>query len=89
VETGIAHTGVVATIEGGRPGPVVAVRADMDALPVVEATDLPYRSTKRAELDGQEVGVAHAAATTSTSPPPSAWPPHWPRSPTSCRGRCG
>lgn len=60
VETGVAHTGVVATLEGGRPGPVVAVRADMDALPVVEATDLPYRSTKRAELAGQEVGVAHA-----------------------------
>ncbi|HEX2162630.1 MAG TPA: amidohydrolase [Thermoanaerobaculia bacterium] len=58
--TGVAHTGVVAVIEGGRPGPRVAVRADMDALPVVEATDLPYRSTKRAELAGQEVGVAHA-----------------------------
>ncbi|HUO86543.1 MAG TPA: amidohydrolase [Thermoanaerobaculia bacterium] len=60
VETGVAHTGVVAVVEGGRPGPRVAVRADMDALPVVEATDLPYRSTKRAELAGREVGVAHA-----------------------------
>ena len=60
VETGVALTGVVAVLAGGRPGPVVAVRADMDALPVVEATDLPYRSTKRATLEGQEVGVAHA-----------------------------
>ena len=60
VRTGVAHTGVVAILRGGRPGPVVAVRADMDALPVVERTDLPFRSTARAEYQGQEVGVAHA-----------------------------
>lgn len=60
VETGIAHTGVVGVLEGGRPGPVVAVRADMDALPVTETTDFPFRSTKRTEFLGQEVGVAHA-----------------------------
>jgi amidohydrolase len=60
VETGIAHTGVIATLRGALPGPTVAVRADMDALPVVEATDLPYASTKRTEFLGQEVGVAHA-----------------------------
>jgi len=60
VRTGIAHTGVIAIVHGGQPGPVVAVRADMDALPVTEDTDLPFRSTVRTQLDGQEVGVAHA-----------------------------
>jgi len=60
VETGVAHTGVVAVLRGGQPGPVVGVRADMDALPVTEATDLPFRSTKRTTFLGQEVGVAHA-----------------------------
>lgn len=60
VRTGIAKTGVVTVIKGGKPGPVVAVRADMDALPVTEQTDLPFRSTKRDTFLGQEVGVAHA-----------------------------
>ena len=60
VRTGVAHTGVVAVLRGGRPGPTVAVRADMDALPVVEETDLPFRSTKRTTCLGQEVGVMHA-----------------------------
>ncbi len=60
VRTGVAHTGVVAVLRGGRPGPVVAVRADMDALPVTEETDLPFRSTKRATYLGQDVGVMHA-----------------------------
>lgn len=60
VRTGVAHTGVVAVLRGGRPGPVVAVRADMDALPVTEATDLPFASTKRTTYLGQEVGVMHA-----------------------------
>lgn len=60
VRTGVAHTGVVALIRGGRPGPVVALRADMDALPVTEQDDLPFKSTARAEWRGQPVGVMHA-----------------------------
>lgn len=60
VDTGIAHTGVVGILRGGRPGPVVAVRADMDALPVTEEVDLPFKSTVRATYLGQEVGVMHA-----------------------------
>lgn len=60
VETEIAYTGVVATLVGGRPGPVVALRADMDALPVVEQTDYPFRSEVRSTYNGQDVGVMHA-----------------------------
>lgn len=60
VRTEVAHTGVIGILEGGEPGPVVAIRADMDALPVTEETDLSFRSTKRTEYLGQEVGVAHA-----------------------------
>ena len=60
VKTGVAKTGVTAVLQGGRPGPRIAVRADMDALPVTEETDLPFRSTKRDTFLGQEVGVAHA-----------------------------
>jgi amidohydrolase len=60
VDTGIAQTGVVAVLRGGKPGPVVAVRADMDALPVTEDTPYPFKSTKRGTYLGQEVGLAHA-----------------------------
>jgi amidohydrolase len=58
--TGVARTGVVALLQGGKPGPLIAVRADMDALPVVEQTDFPFKSTQKDTFLGQEVGVAHA-----------------------------
>ncbi|MDP2471096.1 MAG: amidohydrolase [Candidatus Palauibacterales bacterium] len=60
VRTGVAHTGVVGILRGGRRGPVVGLRADMDALPVRELTDLPFASTVTAEYNGEEVGVMHA-----------------------------
>jgi len=60
VRTGVAHTGVVAVLRGGRSGPIIAVRADMDALPVTEDTDSAFASTKRTTYLGQEVGVMHA-----------------------------
>ena len=60
VRTGVAHTGVVGLLKGGRPGPVVALRADMDALPVTEQTGLPFASSVRTTWRGQEVGVMHA-----------------------------
>jgi amidohydrolase len=60
VTTGVAGTGVVAVLKGSRPGPVVALRADMDALPVTEQVDLPFKSTAKATWNGQEVGVMHA-----------------------------
>src|SRR5688572_7863168 len=60
VRTGVAHTGVVAVLTGGRPGPVVALRADMDALPVTELADVPFASKVRTTYNGQEVGVMHA-----------------------------
>src|SRR5687767_7966260 len=60
VKTGVAHTGVVGVLKGGRPGPVVALRADMDALPVTEEVDLPFKSTAKTQYNGQEVGVMHA-----------------------------
>lgn len=60
VRTEVAHTGVVGVLEGGRPGRVVALRADMDALPITEQTGLPFASTVRADYEGREVGVMHA-----------------------------
>ena len=60
VETGIAHTGVAAWLKGGKPGPTVALRADMDALPVTEQVDLPFASKVRTTYLGVETGVMHA-----------------------------
>lgn len=60
VKEGVARTGVVGVLRGGKPGPVVALRADMDALPVTEEVDLPFKSTVRTMYNGQEVGVMHA-----------------------------
>jgi amidohydrolase len=60
VRTGVAHTGVVGLLRGARPGPVVALRADMDALPVAEALDLPFASQATAPWNGETVGVMHA-----------------------------
>jgi len=59
VRTGVAHTGVIGVLRGG-PGPVVALRADMDALPVVEETGLVFASRERATYAGRDVGVMHA-----------------------------
>jgi amidohydrolase len=60
VKTGVAHTGVVAVLRGGKPGPRLALRADMDALPVTERTALPFASKAKGIFNGQEVGVMHA-----------------------------
>ena len=60
VRTGLANTGVVGVLKGGKPGPAVALRADMDALPVTEETDLSFKSTVRSTYNGKEVGVMHA-----------------------------
>ncbi len=60
VQTGIAHTGVVGVLVGGKPGPTIALRADMDALPVIEKADVSFKSTAKSEYRGKEVGVMHA-----------------------------
>jgi len=60
VRTGMAHTGVVAVLSGGQPGPTILLRADMDALPVTERTDVPFRSTATGEFRGRTVGIMHA-----------------------------
>lgn len=60
IRVGVAHTGVVATLKGGKPGPCVGLRADMDALPVEEMADVPFASKVKTQWAGQEVGTMHA-----------------------------
>lgn len=60
VKTGVAHTGVVAILKGGKPGPVVALRADMDGLPVIERTPVPFASKVKVQYNGKESGIMHA-----------------------------
>ncbi len=60
VKTNVAKTGVTGVLKGGKPGPVVALRADMDGLPVTERTPVPFASKVRTTYNGQEVGVMHA-----------------------------
>jgi len=60
VQTGIAHTGVVAILKGGKPGPVIGLRADIDALPVTERVPLEWASKEVSEYNSQKVGVMHA-----------------------------
>ncbi|PWG74506.1 amidohydrolase, partial [Enterococcus hirae] len=60
VETEVAHTGVVALLKGGKPGPVIGLRADIAALPVTERTDVPFKSVATGMYQGKEVGVMHA-----------------------------
>src|ERR1700748_3686338 len=60
VKTGVATTGVVGILRGGKPGPVVALRADMDALPITERTDVPFASKVKTMYNGKETGVMHA-----------------------------
>jgi len=60
VRTGYASTGVIAILKGGKPGPVTALRGDMDALPITEETDLPFASKATAVVDGRETGLMHA-----------------------------
>jgi amidohydrolase len=60
IDTGVAHTGVVGLLKTGRPGPVIALRADMDALPVTERNNLPFASKEITTYNGTETGVMHA-----------------------------
>ena len=60
VQENVAKTGVVGILKGGKPGPVIGLRADMDALPVLERTNLSFASKQKSEYNGQEVSVMHA-----------------------------
>ena len=60
VKEGVAKTGVVGILKGGNPGPCIALRADIDALPVTERVNIPFASKQKTIYNGQEVGVMHA-----------------------------
>lgn len=60
VQTGVAKTGVIGILRGAKPGPCIALRADMDALPIVERVNIPFASKQRSTYNGEEVGVMHA-----------------------------
>tara|TARA_R110002073_G_scaffold57778_4_gene146720 strand:+ start:137879 stop:139162 length:1284 start_codon:yes stop_codon:yes gene_type:complete len=60
VQTGIAHTGVIGILKGGKPGPVIAIRADIDGLPVTERAPIPFASKVKSTYNGIETGVMHA-----------------------------
>jgi len=60
VKSGVAHTGVIGFLKGDLPGPTIALRADMDALPVTEQVDIPFASKATAQYRGEKVGVMHA-----------------------------
>ena len=60
VRTGFADSGVIGVLRGGKPGPVVAMRGDMDALPITEEADLPFASRDTTTVDGRETGLMHA-----------------------------
>src|SRR5215211_5445194 len=60
VKENVAKTGVVGILRGGKPGPVIGLRADMDALPVTERVNIPFASKVKSTFNGQDVGVMHA-----------------------------
>jgi amidohydrolase len=60
VKTGVGKTGVVAILTGGKPGPCIGLRADMDGLPVAERADIPFKSSVKSDYNGQQVSVMHA-----------------------------
>ncbi len=88
VRTGIAHTGVTAVLRGGLPGPRLALRADMDALPVTERTGLPFASKATAQFRGETVGVMHACGHARIPRSSWAWRRPWPACANSCQAKC-
>ena len=81
VTTEVGGTGVLGVLEGGRPGPVVALRADMDGLPVTELADVPFASKARAEWQGKEVGVVPLEVQLPDKLISTGYGVHWPPEP--------
>jgi hypothetical protein len=88
VRTGIAHTGVVGLLRGASPGKTVALRADMDALPVTEQTDVPFKSTVTTQFRGENVGVMHACGHDAHTAMLMAWRRSSPAIALTGTGRC-